>query len=60
MKNLSLAIILCAATLASAQTTTPEATVTRTTKAVHYRLQGGQTKVDFHGTDLLQGATGEA
>ncbi|MGA8502579.1 MAG: OmpA family protein [Candidatus Sulfotelmatobacter sp.] len=67
MKNLSLAIILCAATLASAQTapapttTTPEAaTVTRTTKAVHYRLQGGSTKVDFHGTDLLQGATGEA
>ena len=66
MKNLSLAIILCAATLASAQTApaqaapTAEATVTRTTKAVHYRLQGGQTKVDFHGTDLLQGAAGEA
>ena len=35
-------------------------TVTRTTQAVHYRLQGGSTKVDFHGTDLLQGATGEA
>jgi outer membrane protein OmpA-like peptidoglycan-associated protein len=67
VKNLSLAIILCAATLASAQTapapaaTTPQvATVTRTTKAVHYRLQGGSTKVDFHGTDLLQGASGEA
>jgi len=27
---------------------------------VHYRLQGGNTKVDFRGTDLLQGATGEA
>jgi outer membrane protein OmpA-like peptidoglycan-associated protein len=35
-------------------------TVSRTTQAVHYRLQGGTTKVDFHGTDLLQGATGEA
>ncbi len=35
-------------------------TVTRTTQAVHYRLQGGNTKVDFHATDLLQGATGEA
>jgi outer membrane protein OmpA-like peptidoglycan-associated protein len=61
----TLAIIFCAATLASAQTAptsapTQAATVTRTTKAVHYRLQGGQTKVDFHGTDLLQGASGEA
>jgi outer membrane protein OmpA-like peptidoglycan-associated protein len=27
---------------------------------MHYRLQGGQTKVDFHGTDLLQGSQGEA
>ena len=62
MKNISLAIILTAATLASAQTptTAPVATVTRTTQAVHYRLQGGTTKVDFQGTDLLQGATGEA
>ncbi|HWY21611.1 MAG TPA: OmpA family protein [Candidatus Acidoferrum sp.] len=66
MKNLYLAIILCA-TVASAQTTqTPQAapaaqsTVTRTTKAVHYRLQGGSTKIDFQGTDLLQRASGEA
>jgi outer membrane protein OmpA-like peptidoglycan-associated protein len=35
-------------------------TVSRTTRAVHYRLQGGSTKVDFHGTDLLEHATGEA
>jgi outer membrane protein OmpA-like peptidoglycan-associated protein len=27
---------------------------------MHYRLQGGSTKVEFRGTDLLQGATGEA
>ena len=68
MKNLSLAIVivLCVA-VASAQTApTPQsepgatATVTRTTQAVHYRLQGGTTKVDFQGTDLLQRATGEA
>ena len=62
LKNLSLATFLCAAALASAQTAPAPATatVTRTTKAVHYRLQGGQTKVDFQGTDLLQGASGEA
>ena len=36
------------------------ATVSRTTKAVHYRLQGGSAKVDFQGTDLLQRASGEA
>ena len=35
-------------------------TVSRTTKAVHYRLQGGTTKVNFRGTDLLQRASGEA
>jgi outer membrane protein OmpA-like peptidoglycan-associated protein len=38
----------------------PTPTVTRTTKAVHYRLQGGNTKIDFQGTDLLQRASGEA
>jgi outer membrane protein OmpA-like peptidoglycan-associated protein len=65
VKNLYLAIILCA-TVASAQTaqtpqpTVAQSTVTRTTKAVHYRLQGGSTKIDFQGTDLLQRATGEA
>ena len=45
-------------TSASASATAP--TVSRTTKAMHYRLQGGSTKVDFQGTDLLQRATGEA
>ena len=42
----------------AAEAATP--TVSRTTKAVHYRLQGGSTKVDFHGTDLLEHASGEA
>ncbi len=73
MKNTTLAILLCAATVASAQTQpaastvaapsaapTSTSTVTRTTQAVHYRLQGGTTKVDFQGTDLLQRASGEA
>lgn len=75
MKNLFLAILVCAtASMASAQTQSPASgttavltaapaaasTVSRTTKAVHYRLQGGTTKVDFQGTDLLQRASGEA
>ncbi len=71
MKKLSLAIfvfVLALATMAVAQTQssvssnfpTTVATVSRTTKAVHYRLQGGTTKVDFRGTDLLQRASGEA
>jgi outer membrane protein OmpA-like peptidoglycan-associated protein len=63
VKNISLAIVLIA-TIASAQTAQPAqnsaSTVTRTTQAVHYRLQGGTTKIDFQGTDLLQRASGEA
>jgi len=68
LKNPTLAIFLCVTALASAQTApttgpapaTTASTVTRTTKAVHYRLQGGSTKIDFQGTDLLQRASGEA
>ncbi len=68
MKNISLTLLVfAAATLSFAQTqssvpanATDATTVSRTTKAVHYRLQGGNTKVDFRGTDLLRGATGEA
>jgi outer membrane protein OmpA-like peptidoglycan-associated protein len=63
VKTISLAIVLIAA-IASAQTAQPASsaapTVTRTTQAVHYRLQGGTTKIDFQGTDLLQRASGEA
>ena len=64
-----LAIVFsAAAAFASAQTVTTTTTtstisaptVTRTTKAMHYRLQGGSTRVDFHGSDLMQRATGEA
>jgi outer membrane protein OmpA-like peptidoglycan-associated protein len=39
---------------------TATATVSRTTRAMHYRLQGGTAKVDFSGSDLLQRASGEA
>jgi outer membrane protein OmpA-like peptidoglycan-associated protein len=75
VKNLFLAILVCAtASMASAPPQNPVSgttaastaspatanTVSRTTKAVHYRLQGGTTKVDFQGTDLLQHASGEA
>jgi outer membrane protein OmpA-like peptidoglycan-associated protein len=35
-------------------------TVSRTTKAVNYRRAGGSIKVEFHGTDLMQVASGEA
>ena len=41
------------------QASTPS-TVSRTTKAVNYRRAGGGTKIDFQGTELLQGASGEA
>ena len=67
MKNVCLAVTFLAAALASAQTVTTTAstnvsapTVTRTTKAMHYRLQGGSTHGDFRGSDLMQRATGEA
>jgi outer membrane protein OmpA-like peptidoglycan-associated protein len=38
----------------------PVPTVSRTIKATHYRLQGGSAKIDFHGTDQSQRASGEA
>jgi outer membrane protein OmpA-like peptidoglycan-associated protein len=41
-------------------TSASAATVSRTTKAMHYRLQGGSAKVSFQGSDLLQRASGEA
>src|SRR5229473_1054560 len=38
----------------------PPASVSRTTKAVNYRRAGSITKIDFQGTELMSGATGEA
>src|SRR6476646_9066921 len=44
-----------------AQSAAPQSTpVHRTTKAVNYRLRGDSVKVDFHGTELMQNASGEA
>jgi len=71
VKTLSLAFLVCATITVSAQTPTAattaaapgnptQPTITRTTRAVHYRLQGGNAKVDFRGTDLSQRASGEA
>ena len=34
--------------------------VSRTTRAVKYEHRSGATKIDFQGTDLMQGASGEA
>src|ERR1700758_1425424 len=39
---------------------TATATVSRSIKAMHYRLQGGSVKIDFRGSDLMQRASGEA
>jgi outer membrane protein OmpA-like peptidoglycan-associated protein len=50
-----------AASKAAAVSAAPvPSTVSRTTKAVNYRRAGGTTKIDFQGTELMQGATGEA
>jgi outer membrane protein OmpA-like peptidoglycan-associated protein len=46
--------------MAQAQQANYSDTVSRSTQAVHYRLQGGSTKVLFRGTELLEGASGEA
>lgn len=44
-----------------AQSAPAQATpVHRTTKAVNYRLRGDAIKIDFHGTELMQNASGEA
>ena len=55
-------ILGLAAVPAPAQTagSKPAASVSRTTKAVNFRRAGGSTKLDFHGTELLPSAGGEA
>src|SRR6476469_11278378 len=63
-QRLTFLLFLClaASSIAGmAQSTAPAATpVHRTTKAVNYRLRGDAVKVDFHGTELMQNASGEA
>lgn len=61
-KHIIRLIIICGFAVAHAQTTTtPSASsVSRSTKAVNYRHTGEATKIDFHGTELMQQAAGEA
>jgi len=54
-------LCLAASSIAGlAQSGAPASPVHRTTKAVNYRLRGDAVKVDFHGTELMQNASGEA
>ena len=70
MKTLfRLALFSCCASLAVAQSQSaspvasssaaPAASVSRTLKAMHFR-PGSSVKIDFHSTELMQGASGEA
>src|SRR5215475_8036366 len=57
-----LASLVMVAAAAAAQSTAAAQTpsVHRTTKAVNYRLRNDAVKIDFHGTELMQNAFGEA
>ena len=63
-KCLAFFLFLCLAAFSAvglAQSAAPQsAPVHRTTKAVNYRLRGDAVKIDFHGTELMQNASGEA
>jgi outer membrane protein OmpA-like peptidoglycan-associated protein len=69
-KYLALITTLCMGASLAAQTATAvpqtaapapqSASVHRTTKAVNYRLRNDAVKIDFHGTELMQNASGEA
>lgn len=63
-KHLILSAFLCLVGGAlAAQQVQPAAQashVSRTTKAVNYRLRGDAIRVDFHGTELMSNASGEA
>ena len=71
MKRLAVVFFVCSCA-AIAQQSAPRAqapapstaaaptSVSHTTKAVNYRHRGGSTKIDFRGTELMSGATGEA
>jgi len=63
-KHLARFALLCFAAVAAAGQSqpgsSPASTVSRTTKAVNYRLRNDAVKVDFRGTELMQNASGEA
>ena len=69
--SIALAVVMTIGASAQAQSQTPAESrnptpayrinvVSRTTRAVTYRHRSGSTKVDFQGTDLMPGASGEA
>jgi outer membrane protein OmpA-like peptidoglycan-associated protein len=64
MRKLAFFGLLCSATIVVAAQNKPATSqpgsVSRTIKAVNYRLRGNAVNVDFHGTELMSGATGEA
>jgi len=54
-------LILAASSIATAQApTSPQATISHTTKAMHYRPQGGSVKVEFQSSSRMPSAAGEA
>ena len=58
-----LGVLFCFSFFAAGQTQpdrSQPASVSRSTKAVNYRLRGDDVKVDFRGTDLMPSAMGEA
>jgi outer membrane protein OmpA-like peptidoglycan-associated protein len=65
-KHLSVFAISCLAVLALAGQNTPSpasgpvVSVSRTTKAVNYRLRADAVNIDLHGTELMSNASGEA
>jgi outer membrane protein OmpA-like peptidoglycan-associated protein len=71
ISSITLAVVMTLGASAQAQTQTPADSgnptptyrinvVNRTTRAVSYRHRSGATKIDFQGTDLMPGASGEA
>jgi outer membrane protein OmpA-like peptidoglycan-associated protein len=65
-KHLSVFAFSCLAVLALAGQNTPSpasgsvVSVSRTTKAVNYRLRADAVNIDLHGTELMSNASGEA
>jgi outer membrane protein OmpA-like peptidoglycan-associated protein len=58
--SLTVPSLICGNPLPQSQPTATPAAIARTTKAVNYRRASGSTKVDLQGTELMQGAAGEA
>ncbi|HEX5433729.1 MAG TPA: hypothetical protein VFY05_05795, partial [Candidatus Angelobacter sp.] len=58
-----LGLLFCFSVFAAGQSqpdSSQTASVSRSTKAINYRLRGNDVKIEFTGTDLMPGATGEA